>query len=287
MNSNSLVGSAGKKGNITKYIIRVALVLFLLINIYPLIFVLLTSLKSTSDFLGNIWSIPKVFVWQNYAEAWVNGHIGEYFINSIIVTSVSLAIILVIGSLAGYALAKMSVPGTGIIIIIMLVLITIPAESLVIPLYIMMVKMKIINTIYIPLIITYIGWTLPFSIVVLKNFFESFSTTLLEAARLDGSGELNTFTKIVVPLMMPAIGTVVVFNFCSIWGELMWARIATASVDKGLTLTCGLLAFKGEYDTNWGPMSAAICIILIPLIIMFLTLQNYFVEGLTTGAVKG
>ena len=287
MSSDTLAASGTKKGNIALVFIRIALILFLLINVYPLIFVLLTSLKSTSDFLGNIWSVPKVFVWQNYAEAWVNGHIGEYFINSIIVTSVSLSIILVIGSLAGYALAKMNVPGTGLIIVIMLVLITIPAESLVIPLYIMMVKMKIINTIYIPLIITYIGWTLPFSIVVLKNFFESFSTTLLEAARLDGSGELNTFAKIVVPLMMPAIGTVVVFNFCSIWGELMWARIATASVDRGLTLTCGLLAFKGEYDTNWGPMSAAICIILIPLIAMFLVLQKYFVEGLTTGAVKG
>lgn len=284
MNINVLLK---KKDTVSVGILRIILVLFIIISSYPIIFVILTSLKSTSEFLSNIWAFPSAFKHSNYIIAWTEGHIGEYFLSSVIVTATSLVIILITSSLAGYALARLKIPFSGPITVFLFIIMILPIESIIIPLYIMMTRVKLINIRYVPMILAYIGWCIPFSIIVLKNFFQTIPNELLESSKIDGATELQTLWKIVVPLMAPALGTCTVFNFCAIWGELMWAQIATSAVDVGLTLTCGMVAFQGQYSTDWGPMCAAICMIIVPLVIVFIFLQKYFVKGLTIGAVKG
>ncbi len=287
MNINLSLRKRTESDHMMVLLMRALLLFMVVFCIYPIIFVFLTSFKSTSEFLSNIWSLPQTPEYGNYVSAWVTGHVGEYFLNSVIVTVVSLAFILLFSVCAGYALAKLNLPFSEVFVGALFVILILPTESMVMPLYIMMTKMQIINLKYIPMIVAYIGWCMPFSIIVLKNFFQTVPTELLEASRIDGATELQTLWKVVFPLMTPALGTCTVFNFCWLWGELMWAQISTSAVSEGLTLTCGLIAFQGQYATDWGPMCAAISIILVPLIVMFLFLQKYFVEGLTAGAVKG
>ena len=121
----------------------------------------------------------------------------------------------------------------------------------------------------------------------LKNFFDSIPSELMEAARVDGSGEVRLFFKVILPLVRPAVATVMVFNFIGTWGEYMWASIASSSSTKIQTIPVGLLYFRGEYGIEWGPFAAAITIIVVPLIAIFIYLQRYFIQGLTSGAVKG
>lgn len=287
MNINASLHDKDRSDRRMVWLMRIFLLLMVVISVYPILFVLLTSFKSTSEFMRNVWSIPETFRYENYITAWSTGHVSEYFLNSVIVTGISLVFILVFSVCAGYALAKLRVPFSEFFVGALFVILILPTESMVMPLYIIMTKAHIINLKYIPMIVAYIGWCMPFSIIVLKNFFQTVPSELLEASRIDGATELQTLRKVVFPLMTPALGTCTVFNFCWLWGELMWAQISTGAVSEGLTLTCGLVTFQGQYATNWGPMCAAISIILIPLVVMFLFLQKYFVEGLTAGAVKG
>jgi ABC-type glycerol-3-phosphate transport system permease component len=121
----------------------------------------------------------------------------------------------------------------------------------------------------------------------MKNFLETIPAELMESARIDGSGELRTMVQIVIPLMKSVMATCFVFNFNYVWGEMMWAQIATALTDKGIPLTIGLLNFRGTYSTNWPMLTAAICMVMLPLFAAFLFTQKYFIAGLTAGSVKG
>jgi len=290
MNINRSTGSKRPSfinKNFTNGIIRTILLILLIFYLYPFIFVLQTSLKSTSDFMQNIWSLPKVPVWGNYLNAWTEGKIGEYFLNSVIVTAVSIASILLISTLAGYSLARLKVPGSELIATVFMLLLILPKAAFVMPLFILLMKINVVNIKYVAMILAYVGWGIPFSTIVLKNFFQSLSSEILEAAKVEGCTEAQTMFKIAVPLMTPAIATCSVFQFSSIWGELMWAQLVTSTVDYGITLPVGIVAFKGEYSTDWGSLTAGISIIVMPLIITFIFLQKYFVKGLTSSSVKG
>jgi raffinose/stachyose/melibiose transport system permease protein len=264
---------------------RTVLLTFIIVTVYPIIFVILTSLKSTQEFYINIWLWPKKLVLHNYYKALIDAHIGQYFLNSLFVVCVSVAFILLFGALAGYALARLRVPGTGIIIFLLLSTTFFPSEMVIMPLYIMMSKMKLLGSYY-SLIIPYVGWSLPMSIFILLSFFRTLPVELLESARMDGCNEIQTFTKITAPLMMPAIATVAIFSFVGLWGELLWASISL-SMSSLRTIPFGVISFSSQFGTDWSPLSAAIVLVLLPLIIFFLFVQKYFIQGLTGGAVKG
>ncbi len=266
---------------------RTILIFLVAANIYPLIFVILTSLKSKTEFWSNFWLWPEAIHLENYSVAWKMGNLGEYFLNSLVVVGIALALVLILGCAAGYALARLNVPFSGAIMGIVLVVIMLPTESIVMPLYMSMVRLGFINTTYVPTIVAYIGWCLPLTIVVMRNFFRTVPVDLFEAARIDGCSELTTLVKVILPTCTPAVATSAVFAFCYMWGELMWAQIATSGTKQGVTLPCGLLAFQGLFGSDWGAMCAAICVILLPLIVMFLFVQKYFLAGLTAGATKG
>lgn len=267
-------------------LIRLIIIIFIIVTVYPILFVIITALKSTQEFYTNIWLLPQVYEWANFAKAWTTAHIGEYFINSSIIVSISVVFIVVLGSMAGYSLAKLKIPHAELIMFIILSCTMLPSESVIMPLYIMMSKLKMTGS-HISLIIPYIGWGLPITIYIFKGFFKTLPQELLEAARVDGGSELQTFIKITSPLMLPAIATCSIFNFVGIWGELLWATIVLSSNSNLRTIPMGVIAFKSQFSTDWGPLSASICIVLIPLIVVFLFVQKYFIQGLTGGAVKG
>ncbi|WP_343247062.1 carbohydrate ABC transporter permease [Diplocloster hominis] len=275
-----------KKWNAADVVCRLLVLGAVLVTLYPIVFVSLTSLKATSEFYTNIWGIPREFKWSNYYSAWVTSRIGEYFKTSIIVVGISVLMVLVCSALAGYALSRLKVryvsaAAVSIILITQLM----PLESVIMPLYLMMSRMKLLNG-YLTLILPYIGWGMPLTVLIYKNYFDTIPQELMEAAKIDGCSEIQCFMRIAVPVMKPATATNAIFNFVGLWGELLWASVSTATSRFG-TLPVGIISFRQQFATDWGPMSAAICIVILPLILIFCFLQKYFVQGLSNGAVKG
>jgi len=281
MNTKSLKRSSAEKLFIPG---RIYLYFFILLTLFPIIFTFITSLKSTSEFYRNIFGLPEKIMLSNYWSAWFEGSIGKYFGTSLKVVGTTVVAIILLGALAGYALAKMRIPHADLIILVLLTLNMFPSESVIMPLYLMLAKLRMTGKM-ISLIIPYTSWGLPFTIYVFKNFFATLPSELSEAARIDGCSEIKLFFRIVIPLMLPPVATTAIFSFTGWWGELLWASVALSASTLS-TIPLGLLAFQGQYGTDWGPLSAAICIVLIPLIIVFFAFQKYFIQGLTAGAIK-
>ncbi|MBQ7371408.1 MAG: carbohydrate ABC transporter permease [Blautia sp.] len=268
-------------------IVRVVLIALALTFIYPLFFSFQTSLKTLNEFYADIWAWPKQWLFSNYVTAWQVGRIGEYFLNSVIICVTATFFLEVFTIMAAYALSRLQLPGVGLMIVALFVVQLMPTETIIIPLYLMMSKLHLLRIRYVAIILANVGWALSGTIIVMKNFFDTVPNDILEAARIDGATELKTMVYVVLPLMKGAIATCIVMNFTAIWGELMWAQIATMTTDKGIPLTVGLLNFQSSFGTNWPLLCAAIVVVALPLYLLFLFLQKYFVASLTAGAVKG
>ena len=283
---NSKEKSALTANRPTRILALVVMIVSTVVVAYPVVFMVLTSLKSNKEFFVNLFGFPREIVWSNYSNAWSIGHLGQYFGNSLLVTIVSVAATSLIAMLGGYALAKMHIPKSDLVMTIFMTFTFIPGIAIYISLYMMMNKMHLTGN-YLTLILPYIAWQIPFNMYIFKQFFATIPNELIESARIDGCTEIKTFFNVVLPLVTPAIATVVVFTFINNWGELMWANIVTASSMKIKTLPVGLLNFKTEMGVEWGQYSAGICLITIPLMAVFAYFQKYFIAGLTNGAVKG
>lgn len=259
--------------------------LFILLTVYPIIFVMQTSFKKTSEFYTNIWGLPKIWAFENYVNAWSIANIGEYMLNSLIIVAIVLLVTLFCGALAGYALSRFHIRFAELIMLLILLCTMTPSEGVIMPMYLMISKMKIVGT-YTSMILPYIGWGLPMTTYIFRNFFNTLPNELLESARIDGCSETKTFILIATPLMLPAIATNAIFLFVAWWGELLWATVELASSSMK-TIPIGLVSFSAQFGTDWGTLSAAVCIVLTPLVIFFLFVQKYFIGGLMGGAVKG
>ena len=276
-----------KREKLRSATVNLLLVVMAVAYIYPVIFMVLTSFKSNSEIYKNMWALPRTLYPENYINAFQVGHLGDYFFNSVIIAAIALFSVIIIGTLAAYALARLHLGYAVMLVGTLFIIQIMPVESMIIPLYMMMSKLSLFKVIYLPIVLAYIGWMLPGTIVILRNFFMSVPSELLESARIDGSNEWNTMFRIVFPMAGGAVATCTVFNFGFAWGELMWAQIATLTTERGVPLAVGLINFQGQFTTNWGMLTAAICMILIPLIALYVFLQRYFVKGLTAGAIKG
>ncbi len=266
---------------------RIFLIFMAVFSIFPVVFAFYTSFKNNQEFYTNIWALPEKLRIENYSNAIITARLGEYTINSIIISVVSLSVMLVIGIMASYALARLHIAGAEIILLAMILIQVLPTEALIIPEYIIVSRFGFLNIRYMAMIIPYISWMLPGTIIILTNFFKTIPVELIESARIDGATEIKTMRKVIIPLMKAPVSTCLVFNFCFVWGELMWAQLTTLSREDGLPLSIGLLNLKGLYSTDWGMMTAAICLITIPMLILFIFTQKYFIAGLTAGGVKG
>lgn len=282
MNINGKNKLADRKA---RTISRIFCIGYVILTIYPVLFVVLTSFKPTSEFYTNIWGLPKTFALENYTKAWEVANIGSYMINSLIIVGATLILTLVLGSLAGYALSRFRIKYAELIMLVILACTMMPSESVIMPVYIMTNKLGLTGS-YLALIIPYVGWGLPMTTYIFRNYFNTIPADLLEAARIDGCSEGGTFIRVAAPLMLPAMATNAIFLFVSWWGELLWASVELSS-SQMKTIPIGLISFSAQFGTDWGALSAAVCIVLIPLIIFFLFMQKYFVRGLTGGAVKG
>ncbi|MBR7831764.1 carbohydrate ABC transporter permease [Actinospica durhamensis] len=267
--------------------VRVLLTVLILIEVLPMIWMFLTSLKSNSDYLNNSsWSLPSHWLWSNYSTAWTTGNIGLYVRNSALAVFPSLLLLLLLGTAAGFALQIMVWKGRNFTLLIFLAGLMVPVQMILLPLFTIYTQAGISGTLW-PLILTYTGANLPLTVFMMSTFYRAVPREMFEAATLDGAGILRSFWSISVPMVRNAILTVGLVEFFFIWNDLLVALTFTNNQNLS-TIQVGLLNFTGQFgSTQYGPLFAAICINVFGTLLIYLFLNQKIMKGLTGGAVKG
>lgn len=264
-----------------------ALLVFIVAGVFlvPILLLLVTSVKSKTEIFTDPLALPQELQIENYANAWTTGGFDHYFMNSVIVVSVALVLILLLSSLAAYALVQFDFPADDFLLVFFLAGFMIPPQVLLVPLYTIMNALNLLNT-YFSLIFAYVAFGLPFSVFLLRQFFVTIPDTYAEAARMDGCTELQVFFRIYLPLSMPALAAIAIYQFVFLWNEFLYAIIFITD-DAKRTLPAGLMAFQGQYAGDWAQLAAGIVIAVTPTVIFFLLFQRQFMRGISMGTTKG
>ncbi|MDX1932151.1 MAG: carbohydrate ABC transporter permease [Capsulimonadales bacterium] len=303
-------------GNALKYGL---LVLYLLAVIYPMFWVFYTSAKSTQEFYKNPIGLPQVFTApnadvaraaiDNYEKAWIGSKFSGYFINSLIVVSISLTLIILLGSMAAYVLARFEFRGRNLIYILFLSGLLIPMQLILIPLFFQFSDIgETLTRVFAPparsmglgnltvslhnshigLILIYVAASLPFTVFTLTAFFRTLPGELREAAMMDGASEYRTFFQVMMPVARAGLVTVTIFNFLGLWNEYLFGLVFLSD-DRLKTLPLGLasISMQAQYKSDFGLLFAGLVIAMLPTLIVYIFLQEQLTKGITTGAVKG
>jgi arabinogalactan oligomer / maltooligosaccharide transport system permease protein len=279
-----------KNGNFKKYLIDFGtygiLIAFTIIAIYPILQVVTISLRPADRLLStSLAIIPEDWTLNAYKELFTGRPFLVWMGNSLLISLVVTLTGVVLASMAGYAFSRFSFRGKNFGLLSLLVTQMFPATMLLLPLYIMLVKLGLINT-YLGVVLVYSSTALPFCIWTMKGYYDTIPDSLEEAAKIDGCNQFAAFYKIVLPLAAPALVIVALFSFMTAWAEYIVA--AQILQDSHLwTLPLGLKSFESNMSTEWGLYAAASLVVSIPVVILFLALSKYLVSGLTLGSVKG
>jgi raffinose/stachyose/melibiose transport system permease protein len=272
---------------VSKYriLVYVLLSVISLVYLYPLIWLVINSLKTDKELFANPWSVSFSFNIKNYVTAWKAGNIGASFLNSTFVALSTVAITILAASMAAFAIRRLKWKYSGLALAIFMLGVFIPIHSTLIPLFMIFNKIKLINN-YLSLILPYTAFALPTSIFILGGFMSSFPREIEEAAVMDGCKMSGVFWRMIFPLSKTAIVTISIFNFVNSWNELMFAIIFMPATGR-MTLPVSLTRFRGQYSTNWTIQLAAIVIMVLPSLIAYIFLNDKIIKSLTVGAVKG
>jgi raffinose/stachyose/melibiose transport system permease protein len=261
--------------------------LLIVVEVYPLFWLFINSLKSNQDFLNNAtWKLPEVWEWSNYGAAWQIGNLATTITNSAIATIPSLLLIIVLGVAAGFALEVMVWKGRNTVLLLILAGIMIPGQMILLPLFTVYYNIGITGTL-IPLIITYTAGGLPLTVFMMATYFRAIPREVFEAATIDGASILRSFVSIGFPMVRNAVVTVALVQFFLIWNDLLIA-ITFADQRPLNTVQAGLLNFSGDYGSKqYGPLLAAVCITVGGILVIYLFLNQRIMRGLTAGSLKG
>lgn len=278
------------KNIIFEVMVYVIVILGSIFMLLPFYWMVSTSLKDiNSIFIIPPQWIPKPFHWENYKKVFELLNFGKYYLNSVIVTAGRVIGMFFTCTMAGYAFARLKFPGNKILFFILLSSLMIPFEVLMVPTFILMKNLHWINTyraLIIPQALGAFGGV--FNVFLMKQFFSSIPKELEEAAIIEGAGPFRIFWSIMLPMVKPALAALLIFSFTSAWNDFTYPLIIT-NTDNMKVLSLGIAGFKGfrEGMTQWDLMMAASTISILPIIVVFIFAQKYFVEGITTTGLKG
>jgi raffinose/stachyose/melibiose transport system permease protein len=262
-----------------------ALLIVLIETLYPLLWVLFGSLKTKPEFIDNVWGPPARPILQNYADAWRIADMGSRIANSVLVTTVALAILVACATPCAYALARLRFRGRGLVVGVVVAAMLVPPQVMAIPLFIVARDLGLINN-RLGVAVIYAATSLPLSVFILRSFFLTLPPDLEDAARVEGAGRLTILVRIMLPLVRPGIALVLIFGFIEIWNDFFLAFLLLR--EKSVqTIPLGLVNFFQQYDSLWNLYFAALTITTLPVIVVFVAMQRQFIAGLTAGAVKG
>ena len=252
--------------------------------VYPFLWMVSAALKTNAEIFSGLGLIPTAPQWQNFARAWTEARIGQYFMNTVIITLGSIAIVLISVSMMGYVLGRYSFPGKKLLIGFFVVTVFLPEGYTIIPVFELINRLGLANSL-LGVTLAQAGGAHVVMVLLFAGYFSQLPKELEEAAVMDGAGFLRVFFQIMLPLAKPVIATTIILQFMHSWNAFLQPLVLTLSRPDLRTLAVGIYAFRGEYFTDWSGMAAAATISLAPIIIVFLLLQRYFVEGVA-GAVK-
>jgi len=251
----------------------------------PLLFMVATALKANVYIIETPPQfIPKHPTLQNFVDAWSLNNFGLFFTNSLIVAISTTILSVLLSAMMAYAFARFVFPGKNLFFFSLLLTLMIPGLMLVIPQFLLAKTLGLLDS-RLGLVFVYIATSLALNTYLLRAFFEQLPIELEQAAEVDGASHLVIFTRIVIPLSTPALATVAIFTFLFAWDEFPWAVTAINS-DSNKTLPMAIALFQSAHQTQWGLVFAAALIAIIPVIVVFVVFQRYFVRGLTSGAIK-
>ena len=280
MNKKTDLTGTSKGYKIFSVIILIAVVLFFL---FPLYWIITGSFKNNAEITARepIW-FPMSPTMENYMELFDNPAFLWLF-NIIFISAAAMLLTCITASLAGYALGKKRFIGRGVLFTIIICAMALPKQVIVIPLAQLMTFLNLKDTLW-AVILPTVGW--PFGVFLMKQFSESIPTEILEAARVDGAGELRTFASVVFPMIKPGIGALAIFTFVNTWNDYFLQLVMLISEEKW-TLPLAIANMQGEMSTDYGLIMAGAALASVPIIIVFIAFQKYFTQGIAMGAVKG
>lgn len=278
-----------------KVLVYAALIIMTISIIIPVAWVFMASFKRNAEFIGkgtNPWALPEQLQWQNYVTAFVDAEMGKFFLNSVIITALSLVLLLVIALPAAYALSRFDFKGKKFLNIAFMAGLFVNVNYIVVPIFLMLsganrmlgVEFFLDNRFILSLV--YASSSLSFSIYLLSGYFKTLPKGYEEAAYIDGCGYFKTMVKIMIPMAKPSIITVILFQFLSFWNEYI---IAFTLMDENSTLAVGLknLMAVERTATNYGIMYAGLVIVMIPVLVLYICVQKQLTKGMTLGGLKG
>ena len=274
------------KKNVYKLFLFLFMLLAFFISVYPLLWVVIQSLKTETEFLKSIWTLPARLNFQNYATAWNDAGMSRYFMNSVVVTLVTTAVNLVFVTCAGYAFAKLTFPGKTFFYYMIIFNLLIPTAIILLPMFTMVNRMHLVNTLP-ALVFPYFQGFAPMGLIICRNYFEDLPDELMEAGKLDGCSNMQVFRKIMLPLAKPILATMAILSAMRVWNEYLWALTSITDESK-YTLSVGVALFNKKTETvGYTPVFAALSISALVIVVVYLCMQKNFVKSIAAGAVKG
>ena len=263
---------------------QVFLLLWLFLCLFPLYWMFTMSLKDTNEIFGpNSIGLPTQWLWNNYANAWGSGgKVSRYMVNSVIDTFATLGFTSFLGFMCAYGLLRMKWRGQKVVYTYILMGMMIPMHAALYPLTEILLNL---TKTYWALIIPYVAFNIPITILILSGFITNIPYEMEEAACIDGSGIYRTAFTIILPMMAPALVTAAIFVFLQVWNELLLASLFTT--DDVRTLTVGIKQMSGQYQTDYGPMGAGLVIATLPTLVLYMCMSSQVQKSLIAGAVKG
>jgi raffinose/stachyose/melibiose transport system permease protein len=274
------------KQRTARLVVHGALLAYTLLAIGPILLVLLNSFKTRRAIFGSPLSLPdaETFSLAGFQSVLARADFGLYFVNSLTVTLVSLALVLLLGAMCAWALAEYRFKGNMLVALYMAIGIMVPIRLGSVSILKMMVDLDLVNTLT-ALILVYTAMGLPLAIFILGEFIQQVPRDLRDAARCDGVSEYRIFLSIILPLIRPALATVAVFTMVPIWNDL-WFPLTLAPGRETQTVTLGVQQFIGQYVTDWNAVLAALSLAIAPILLLYMVFSRSLVRGLTQGAVK-
>lgn len=282
-----------------KFFIYFVLILLAISIIVPVAWVFMASVKQNKEFYGNPWTLPEGIFWQNFAEAWNTAKMGEYMLNSVIVTALALIILLVVALPAAYCLSRFKFRGSKFLNAAFMGGLFINVNYIVVPIFLMLRdgdtwlknlvgKGFLLNNLFV-LAVVYAATALPFTIYLLSGYFATLAHDYEEAAYIDGASYSTTMWKIIFPMAKPSIITIILFNFLSFWNEYIISMTLMSSAKGPKTLPVGLLNLMQAQQSaaEYGTMYAGLVIVMLPTLILYICVQKKLTQGMTVGGLKG
>lgn len=276
-----------QSSGVSRSFTNIFLAFWALVVICPMVWLVISSFKNDQEIFFSPWSWPEVLQWGNFSRAWFAARIGDYFLNTLLVIIPALLATLLVSAMAAYVLARFPFVGNRAIFYFFLAGMLFPVFLALVPLFFLLNNLQMLNT-YSGLILVYIAYSLPFTIFFMTGFFRTIPSELHEAAIIDGANQYQVFFRIMLPLARSGLLSMGIFNFLGMWNQYILPLVLMADSDR-YVLSQGLafLSLQQRYQNDWSGLFAAITIIMIPTLTVYIIFQGQIQKGLTAGALKG